>query len=66
MFSHQAVWKCCAIFYEFLDRVQSRLLICRRELRVAKGRCPMTWLDAWMVGGLIVLVVLIVLRKKGR
>jgi len=26
----------------------------------------MTWLDAWMVGGLILLVVLIVLRKKGR
>jgi len=32
----------------------------------AKGRCPMTWLDAWMVGGVVLLVVLIVLRKKGR
>ena len=31
-----------------------------------KGRCQMTWLDIWMVGGLVLLVVLVVLRKKGR
>jgi len=53
-------------FHEFLDRVQSRLPIRRREMRVAEGRCPMSWLDAWMVGGLILLVVLVLLRKKGR
>ncbi|HKQ25215.1 MAG TPA: hypothetical protein VJT81_12305 [Burkholderiales bacterium] len=50
----------------FSIALQSRLLICRREMRVAKGRCPMSWLDAWMVGGLILLVVLIMVRKKGR
>ena len=54
-----------AVFHKVPIRVQSHLLT-RRGNAAVKGRCQMSWLDIWMVGGFVLLVVLVVLRKRGR